>query len=337
MRRRPLLLTTCALVLALLAPPASGLPAGPERRTTEPTAASRVLAISVDGLNAKAIRRLGPAAAPTLHRLLSEGASTLNARTAYEQNVTLPNHASMMTGRRINAAAGGHGVTWDDERPAMTVQKAAGHPVESVFSVVRDAGGSTALFTTKDRFRLYERSWPAAISRFEVDEKQRRLVRTATADLVRAARRFTFLHISLPDRFGHRYGGMTAPYLAAVRRTDRQLGTLLATIDARPALAERLTVILTADHGFMPHQRTHRPKVLANYRVPFLVWGAGVDPGGLYRLNPDYRNPRKARPGYRAARQPVRNGDLGNLATDLLGLGPIPGSELNADHDLDVE
>jgi hypothetical protein len=32
----------------------------------------------------------------------------------------------------------------------------------------------------------------------------------------------------------------------------------------------------------------------------------------------------------------VRNGDVANLATDLLGLGPVPGSELDAEQDLTV-
>ena len=31
----------------------------------------------------------------------------------------------------------------------------------------------------------------------------------------------------------------------------------------------------------------------------------------------------------------MRNGDLANLVTELLGLGPVPGSELDAGQDLD--
>lgn len=352
MARRSVLLSSCALALALLAPagathaasqaasqaasPGASPGASAALRDPLPSSAARVLAISVDGLNPRAFKRLGAARAPTFHRLLSEGSGTLNARTEYEQNVTLPNHTSMLTSRRIDARAGGHGVTWDDDRPWMTVQKAAGHPVASVFSVVSAAGGESALFSTKEKFRLYERSWPSGIDRTAYDVKQRRLVRTAVADLVDNDRAFTFLHVSLPDRFGHLYGGLSPQYLAAVRKTDRQLGTLLDTVAANPTLAEHLTVVLTADHGFVPGQRTHSPRVLADYRIPFLAWGAGVQPGDLYALNPDYRNPRKRHPGYAAARQPVRNGDLGNLALDLLGLGPIPGSDLNADQDLDV-
>ncbi|MFC7493084.1 MULTISPECIES: alkaline phosphatase family protein [unclassified Nocardioides] len=333
MARRLVLLPSCAMVAALLAP-GSATQAAPAEPPLTP--APRVLAISVDGLNPTAIKRLGEAEAPTFHRLLAEGAGTLNARTEYEQNVTLPNHTSMMTGRRIDRSLGGHGVVWDDDRPFMTVQKGAGHAVASVFSVVDQAGGESALFSTKEKFQLYERSWSAGIDRAEFDVQQRRLVRTAVADVVENDRPFTFLHLSLPDRAGHAYGGLSPQYLSAVRKTDRQLGTVLDTIEANPSLSEHVTVVLTADHGFLPGKKTHTPRVLADFRIPFLVWGSDVQHGDLYALNPDYRNPRKTHPTYAPARQPVRNGDLGNLALDLLGLGPIPGSELNADQDLDV-
>ncbi|MCW2774890.1 MAG: type phosphodiesterase/nucleotide pyrophosphatase, partial [Nocardioides sp.] len=45
-------------------------------------------------------------------------------------------------------------------------------------------------------------------------------------------------------------------------------------------------------------------------------------------------DPHKSRPTYAGA-QPVRNGDVANLSTDLLGLAKVPGSELDAQQDLD--
>ncbi|MFT4083054.1 MAG: alkaline phosphatase family protein [Nocardioides sp.] len=300
------------------------------------TARPVVLAISVDGLNTRALTRLGRAELPHFHRLLHQGARTLNARTEYEQNVTLPNHTGMMTGRRIDAASGGHGVTWDRDRRRMTVARAAGHPVSSVFSVVHGAGGSTALFSAKEKFGLYHRSWPRSICRFTVERDQMALVRTAAHDLVARGRDFTFLHISLPDRAGHAHGGMSSAYLQAVRRTDEQLGIVLRALDRHRRLERRTTIILTADHGFAAGTTSHARRILANYRIPFLVWGDGVRAGDLYRINPDYADPGTARPGYAAARQPIRNGDLANLALTLLDLRSVPGSELDALQDLRI-
>ena len=291
----------------------------------------QVLVISVDGLNVEAIDRLGAAGAPTLHRLLDEGAGTLNARTELEQTVTLPNHTSMMTGRRITAAKGGHGVTWDDDRTSMTVQRAAGHPVASIFSVVHADGGSTALYTTTEKFGLYRRSWPKGIDTFTEDEDQKELVSLALADLEDGAPTFTFLHVSLPDRTGHVYGGMSARYLTAVKRTDAQLGTIVDAL-----AGSSVTVILTADHGFATGATEHSARRdLENYRIPFVVWGAGVDHGDLYDLNAGLRDPGTSRPSY-AGRQPVRNGDVANLAASLLGLDAVPGSDIDSDQSLTV-
>ena len=74
-----------------------------------------------------------------------------------------------------------------------------------------------------------------------------------------------------------------------------------------------------------------------NFRIPFVVWGAGVEAGAdLYDLNPDFRDPGTRRTRYGLKRPPVRNGDAANLATDLLGLRALPGSQFNADQSLDV-
>ena len=335
--RLPHVLGAVTFSVARAAAPSGGAagarPAADARLSAAPDtpAATQVLAISVDGLNTEAIDRLGADGAPTLHRLLAEGAGTLNARTEYERTITLPNHASMMTGRRITAAKGGHGVTWDDDRPGSTVQQAAGHRVASIFTSVHRADGSTALYTTKSKFSLYDRSWPRGIDTFRVRENQRRLVRLARADLADEAPTLTFLHVSLPDRFGHRYGGMSERYLAAVQRTDAQLGTLVRTLAGTDVV-----LLLTADHGFATGGTDHSDRRdVENYRIPFLAWGPGVDQGDLYAMNPDFADPGTTRPSY-AGKQPVRNGDLANLAAGLLGLDAVPGSELDADQALGV-
>ena len=127
-------------------------------RASADDAVDRVLAISIDGLNPRAITQLGPQGAPAFHRLMREGASTLNARTEYEMTKTLPNHTGMLTGRRIEAKKGGHGIDFNSDH-GTTVHQEAGQYVASVFDVVHDRGGRTALFSAKTKFELYQRTW----------------------------------------------------------------------------------------------------------------------------------------------------------------------------------
>jgi predicted AlkP superfamily pyrophosphatase or phosphodiesterase len=340
-----------------LASPAWGRVSPSAVKTAAPTASGaeradnpvdRVLAISIDGLNPRAIQLLGPSHTHTFHRLMREGAYTLNARTVREQTRTLPNHTAMFTGRRVDSGHGGHGYTGNVDN-GTTVHQAARHYVASVFDVVHDHGGSTALFAAKIKFNLYKRTWNthggpdrvgrndgrAKIDRFTIDLSDARLVAKLTTDLRRSPREFTFAHLSLPDRVGHAHKFMGKEYLDAVEDTDRLLGRILDTIAARPDLRRHTLVILTTDHGGKgpTHYAADR---LDNYRIPFLVWGPGVPAGrNLYGLNPNFRGPGVSRTNYRG-RQPIRNADLANVATDALDLPRVPGSEFDSHGTLKV-
>lgn len=304
-----------------------------EERAT-PQADRKVLAISIDGFNPDALAKLGPSRTPNIHRLIDEGASTLNARTAYEKNITLPNHTGMVTSDPIDADGGGHGVTWNVGDPTKSIAK----DEQSVFTVAHEAGLSTGVFVTKQKFELWQRAWEDDIDTFSAVDDHAKLVPEATKDLASEQRDLTFVHLSLPDVAGHASGGMSAEYLAAVEKSDAQVGEFLKVIDAEPSLKKDLDVILTADHGFKPGITNHSEKVYENYRIPFVVWGPDARAGkDLYELNSDdYQDPGKGRPAYEGA-QPVRNADLGNLALDLLGLGPIETSDIDKDQTLDVK
>ena len=307
-----------------------------------------VIAISIDGLNPDAIKKLGQSRAPAFHRLMREGAYTLNARTVRERTSTLPNHTAMLTGRRVDEEHGGHGYS-DNFDDGGTVHGAAGHYVASVFDVVHDHGGSTALFAAKTKFMLYRRSWNAhgapdqvgrndgraKIDRFTIDHNNNQLVSKLNEELRRKPREFTFLHISLPDRVGHAHGFMGKQYIDAVGRTDVLLGRILKTVDHRPALRSHTLVILTADHGGRGASHYEAAK-LGNFRIPFMAWGPGVPAGrNLYGLNPTFRSPGSNRTNY-GGQQPIRNGDLANLATDALDLPRVPGSEFDSPRTLDL-
>ncbi|QYJ04283.1 alkaline phosphatase family protein [Nocardioides panacisoli] len=324
-RRAALLLLVLALVglRPVAAAPASSTPA------PATTNGRLVLVISVDGLTPKVIGKLGPSRLPHLHRLLRQGASTRNARAQPELTDTLPNHTSMVTGRRIDAAYGGHGVTWNHDARGRTVRDGAGGPVASVFTEVDAAGGSTAVFATKSKFSLFRRTWPGAVHTSVVREgKDAGVTFRLRRHLRRERPAFSLLHLGGPDRAGHDHRWMGPQYRRAVQRADRLVGTVLATRDASRALRQRLRIVLTSDHGGVPWRRSHAdPRRLANHRVPFVVHGRGVARGeNLYRLSRGYRRPGRAwRPA--TGVQPIRNGDVANLALSLLGLGPVPGSQ----------
>ena len=305
--------------------PGSKVPVAPDG--TNPKAA-RVVALSVDGLNPAALTRFGANPLPNFTALLKAGASTLNARTSYEQTETLPNHAGMLTGRPITGSHG-HQITFNkDPGPNVTISARAGTPIASVFDVVHAAKGATAMYASKPKFALYARSWPASLDKVVIDQDNDRLVATLVRDIMQAPARFTFLHLSAPDVAGHAHGFMGPRYLAAVQHIDDLLGRVLTATKASRTLSRHCYLIVTADHGGRGnggHADATKPE---DYRVPFIVAGPDVPAGAdLYDVNPDYRDPGSSRPTY-AGTQPVRNADLANLATRLLGLVPVPGSTL---------
>jgi hypothetical protein len=327
------------------------------RKTVVPTtptdespdnAIDHVIAISIDGLNPRAIEKLGKSRTPAFHRLMREGAYTLNARTVREQTSTMPNHTAMLTGRRVDDRHGGHGYS-DNFDNGGTVHRAAGHYVASVFDVVHDNGGSTAMFASKSKFRLYKRTWNthgaadrtgrndgrAKIDRVTIDRNNTGLVAKITAELRRSPREFTFVHLSLPDRVGHAHGFMSKQYLAAVQRTDQLLGRILKTVAARPSLRRHTLVVLTADHGGRGAEHYNASK-LQNYRIPFMAWGPGVAAGrNLYGLNAGVRSPGARRTSYRG-KQPIRNADIANVVTDALDLPRVPGAEFDRPRTLNL-
>jgi hypothetical protein len=306
---------------------------GPE----SPAQVSQVVVISLDGLTPRALTRLGRAGTPVLHQMMDEGAYTLNARTAYELTVTLPNHTSMVTGRRIDPVYGGHGVTWNDDRKRpSTVQRAAGVPVESVFSAVHAAGLGTALLSSKTKFSLWQRSWPTSFDFVKIrEERDKAITLSAVADLRDFDRALTFVHLGKTDKEGHARGWMSPRYLDAVRDSDARVGEILAAIDAAGEADETL-VVVTADHGGVKRNHSDASRYL-NYRIPFLVVGPGVPAGAdLYDLNPAYLDPGRGRPTYDEPLQPIRNGSVTNLVTDVLGLPAVPGSEIDTAQNLEV-
>jgi hypothetical protein len=332
------------------------------------TQVTHVVHISVDGLGGGLLRDLlatdtaGDYA--NFQRLVDEGATTFEARTDYSHTTTLPNHTSMLTGRPVSQPTGQantthHGYNGNSTPGASETLHNSGNPnvsyIASVFDVVHDHGLTTALYTSKEKFILYEQSYNAANGAVDAvppdngtdkidtflylsigsPDTAVNMQAALVADLAASPARYNFVHYTDPDGAGHDDGWGSASYRAAVARVDDYLGGLFDVIENSVVLKDHTVIILSADHGGAGTGHSS-PSLVTSYTIPFLVWGARVDRGtDLYVLNAATRtNPGTTRPNYNVQPGPIRNGDGANLALMLLDLPSVPGSTINSAQDL---
>lgn len=324
-----------------------------------------VIHISFDGLRGDLLETYlaaAPVDFPNFHRLVDEGATTFNARTDYSNTRTLPNHTTMLTGRPVDQPSGAsntthHGYTDNGVPPVNSTVHNSGNSnlsyVASSFDVVHDNGFSTALYASKTAFSIFEQSYTAAtgapdltgadngndkIDTDFITSSDVTMHNTFLGDMALSQYSYTFLHYGLLDGVGHGAGWESTTWLNTLQDVDQFiLSDLFDLVENHVGLADSTVLIVTADHGGSGtgHGTATDPE---NYTIPLLVWGAGVAPNAdLYELNPLSRtDPETGQPSYTAAGQPIRNGDTGNLALQLLGLGSIDGSTINAAQDLAV-
>ncbi|MEX0642337.1 MAG: alkaline phosphatase family protein [Pirellulales bacterium] len=323
--------------------------------------AEHVIHISVDGLNAQMLQdAIDAGDAPTFKRLRDEGAWTNNSRTDFTHTVTLPNHTSMITSRPVLRPKGMkktvyHNWTLNDV-PQRNTTLHNNNPnvdyVGSTFDVAHDAGLSTALYTSKDKFVIYDQSYnetggadnPHGRDKIDVyffqDDGPPNYSATMNerflTDLAARHFQYAFVHYRDTDSAGHAFGWGGSAYRQAIKSVDGYLAAVLRLVESDKKLAGRTAIILTTDHGGIWFNHGD-PAIPPDYTIPMIVWGAGVGHGDLYKINAETRtDPGEDRPDYNAAGQPIRNGDTGNLALSLLGLGPVSGSLINAKQDLRV-
>lgn len=343
-RRAGAALLLAAVACARQAPAPS--PPPPESPSAAQAPYAHVMLLCVDGLRPEPLAEARARGLAAFVRLL-EGAHTLNARTDPEWTITLPNHVGMVTGRVVEGPHGHHWRYNDVPPPGLRLRT----EVASAFDVVAAAGGRCALFASKEKFVLMPRSWNGVDAGSARGPLHAYAWLPEGADAVRAAldfwresegaeRTFVMVHLRECDRAGHDFGWDLAPdsaYAHAVATVDRALAEVLAWLEARPERARRTALVLTTDHGGGTPFKNHHGEghAATNFTIPFLVWGGdGVPRGDLYALAGAARTaPGAAEPGARGP-APVRNLDAANLVTALLGLGPVPGSTVNAAQDL---
>ncbi len=269
--------TAASLALAGALAAAGCLPPSvPAVRADATPGEPHVVVVSIDGLRPDAIARYD---APTLQRLVREGAATLDARTIVPAK-TLPSHTSMLTGVGPEV----HGVTWNSDRTDEHDESDAPArlPVPTIFQLADAAGLRTAAFFSKAKFNhLTTPESPdyAQVPSFTL--VPRGAVRTsedAAWYIGRARPHLTFVHIAEPDYAGHTIGWMTPAYGANVEIADRALAHIVEAADETFG-PDGYTLIVTADHG--GHGRNHGvsggdPRDVA---IPWIAYGRGVRPG----------------------------------------------------------
>lgn len=314
-----------------------------------------VIHVSVDGGGSSYIQNLiNSNSLPNFKRFQTEGAWTNNARCDYDISVTLPNHATQVTGRGVYGV-NNNGHMWtsnSDPAPGQTIQSNKGSYVAGVFDVAHDNGLRTAMYATKTKFSLFDASYNGTngapdttgadngrdkIDTYTYDGNSSSLTSSVVAAMNSNPYNYTFVHYADPDTAGHASGWGSAAYNSSLTAVDGYLGSLFNLVTSNSTLKGHTLIVLTADHGGngLDHSNAADP---LDYTIPFYVWGAGVTAGAdLYALNPTSRlDPLTGRPTYTAAGQPIRNGDSANLELDLLGLGAVPGSTINSLQDLAV-
>lgn len=311
-----------------------------EDRICVETVTERVIWVSIDGLRSDHVTL---ALMPNLTAMVDNGAATLNARTDYDVSKTLPNHTSQLTGRYV-VSPWGHQLS-ENQDADQTVHQEAGFYVASVFDVVHDHGGGTAVFAGKEKFEVIERSWNAQngavdtvgandgrdkIDVFERDDPAALVEPMLQLVEGEPGTEFVLFHIRYPDAVGHLSGWGSPQYDLAVEEADAVLGLVLDGLDDR-GLTATTSIIVTSDHGGpdigLLHDDPTKPET---YTVPFVVTGPGVAVGtDLYDLNTHRVDPGNTRPDH-VGPQPIRTTELANLVTDLLGLPTVDGSVVGA-------
>jgi len=264
----------------------------------------------------------------------------------------------MLTGRGVLGESGHAWIENGTPKIGQMLHRNKKAYIASAFDAAHDHGLKTALFSSKEKFVLYDLSYNDRSGRpdtqgedngkdkldhYHFNEKTEELIKTFTESLTKTPYDFSMLHLRDPDTAGHANGWdiqSKSVYMSAVSKMDWIIGKLFDFIDANEQMKGKTAMIITADHGGRLETKTHtKSDEKLNYTIPFYVWGPDVSPGNeLYKINPSSRkDPADKNIKYESEQlQPIRNGDAGNLAMSMLGLPAIDGSTINSKQDLNV-
>ncbi len=249
-------------------PTSAATPTTPPSPTTSPTPLPapdirRVLIISVDGLRPDAIA-LAPM--PNLMRLMQTGAYSLKAQTIFP-SVTLPSHASMLTGECPSK----HGVDWNDTEPER------GYAIGvDIFDLAHAAGLQTVMLVGKKK--LEQITEPTSLDIFKAINDRDVVLADWLVNNFPEKFGLMFIHFATDDDMGHVYGWLSPEQLSVLRRADEAIASVVNAVDAH-GLRDETLIIITADHG--GHGMGHGTRQAVDMTIPWIAIGPNIKPGEL--------------------------------------------------------
>lgn len=266
---------------ALLFVPACRRDAPPQ---PEPSTAQNLLIVTIDTLRADRVGAYGDSQArtPALDALAQRGVTFANAFAPTP--ITLPSHASLMTGRY----PAGHHARHNGMRLDLTVPTLAERLSRSGFATAAFVGAFPLdrRFGLIKGFQTYGDKLPRGVDGRPANERAgSAVVDEAVAWLQRrsSGRFFLWVHMFEPHApYGNPRSGQPAEarYRDEVAEADRQVSRLIAALADRHAST---VVVATSDHGeaFGEHgEVSHSVFVYdTTLRIPLIVAGPGIKAG----------------------------------------------------------
>lgn len=218
-----------------------------------------VVLVLVDGMRPDGLRE---SSTPVMDGLIQSGSSSFRARSVMP-TITLPCITSLFH----STTAEMHGITGNKWTPAADMPP-------SLFSVVRSKERKTASICNWEELRDLSPvgSLDMAVyidNSYDAGGTGDRLIAKLAAESIRRERfTFTFVYLGHVDVAGHKYGYMSAEYLAAISAADASIGILLESLE------KNTTTIVLADHG--GHEKGHGSECDEDMLIPIMLNGPRI-------------------------------------------------------------
>jgi hypothetical protein len=228
-----------------------------------------VVVMGFDGLSPDGLEN---AKTPNFDKLISEGASTMHARSVLPTSSST-NWASMIMG----AGPEQHGITsnsWEKNNfvlpPVVQSEDFLFPTIFNLLDAKIENAEIGAIYHWDGFGRLFEKkAVDYDISPKTADET----AQLASVYLKSKQPNFTFIHFDHVDHAGHAYGHGTPEYYKSIEKADIVLAEVMEAITSSGMENETL-VIISADHGGIG--KGHGGESLQEIEIPFILWGRSI-------------------------------------------------------------